>query len=66
MVSRVNQQAIDQISYRVQIVKSEVVENAYATYLIKVIGPNNISFHINDRYSSIRGFYNQVKDSLPN
>lgn len=66
MVSRVNQQAIDQISYRVQIVKSEVVENTYAMYLIKVIGPNNISFHINDRYSSIRGFYNQVKDSLPN
>lgn len=26
----------------------------YVIYFIKVIGPNNISFHIKDRYSSMR------------
>ena len=63
--SRVNKSMANDINYKVQIVKYEVVDRNYATYLIKVVGPNNISFHINDRYSSIRNFQTQIKRSLP-
>lgn len=62
--ARVNQQAIDNISYNVTVVKYEVVGNDYALFMIKVVGPNNISFHISDRYSSIRSFVEQIKKGL--
>jgi hypothetical protein len=60
----VNQQAIESISYNVQVVKYEVVDNDYAVYMIKIVGPNNISFHISDRYSSIRSFQQHVKRNI--
>ena len=34
-------------------------------YLIKVVGPKDISFHIRDRYSSIREFQSMVKKYIP-
>lgn len=62
--ARVNQQAIDNISYNVTVVKYEIVDFSYALFMIKVVGPNNISFHISDRYSSIRSFVDQIKRSI--
>jgi hypothetical protein len=62
--ARVNQQAIDSMSYNVSVVNYEVVNGDYAVYLIKVVGPNNCSFHIRDRYSSIRNFQSTIKKSL--
>lgn len=41
------------MTYIVDVVKYELVDDNYAMYLIKIVGPNNISFHIKDRYSSI-------------
>ena len=46
----------NQVDFKVTIVKYDIVENQYASYLIKVVGPKDISFHIQDRYSSIREF----------
>jgi len=34
-------------------------------YLIKVVGPKDISFHIRDRYSSLREFQSMVKKYIP-
>ena len=46
---------LDKISYKVQMVKVRT-EEGYANYIAKVIGPNGVSFHIEDRYSSMRKF----------
>ena len=61
-----NQQAIENMSYQVSVINYEVVQGEYAMYLIKVVGPNNIAFHIKDRYSSIRNFQSELKRSFPN
>ena len=53
-----------QIDFKISIVKHDVVDNAYAVYLIKVVGPKDISFHIRDRYSSIREFQSMVKKNI--
>lgn len=42
-------------TYRVQFVKYET-RKGYAEYLIKIVAPGNITFHIMDRYSSMRQF----------
>lgn len=52
------------MTYNVDVVKYEVVENTYAVYLIKIVGPNNISFHIQDRYSSILTWHNEIKKNI--
>lgn len=52
---------------RVQIVKYELVNvngTQHATYLIKVVGPRDISFHIKDRYSSLRDFQDMIKRNI--
>ena len=48
-----NQNAVD---FKVTIIDHDVVDNQYVSYYIKVVGPKEISFHIKDRYSSIREF----------
>jgi hypothetical protein len=53
-----------QDNYKVQFIRPEVT-GGYAEYLIKVIGPGNISFHLRDRYSSMRNFVSGLKKSLP-
>ena len=54
------------INFKITVVKFDLVDHAYATYLIKVIGPKNIAFHIRDRYSLIRTWQDQVKKAIPN
>ena len=46
---------LDKISYKFQMVNVKTDEG-YANYIAKIIGPNDISFHIQDRYSSMRKF----------
>ena len=52
------------VSFSVKIVSHKLVNDEYATYLIKVLAPKNISFHIDDRYSSIRSFQSSVKKNI--
>lgn len=47
-------------TYRVQFVKHEILDG-HASYLIKVVAPGNIIFHIRDRYSSMRNFQSLFK-----
>ena len=46
------------------IVDYEVIDNAYAIYNIKVLGPRDITFHIKDRYSSLRDIQGFIKKSI--
>lgn len=50
---------LSEISYKVTVVKYEVTD--HASYLIKIIGPRNINFHIRDRYSKLREWFAHVK-----
>jgi hypothetical protein len=52
------------IQFKVTVVRFDVSD--HATYLIKIIGPKNISFHIRDRYSMLREMQNQVKNNIRN
>jgi len=47
-------------TYKVQFVKYET-NRGHAEYLIKVVAPGNITFHIRDRYSSMRQFQSLIK-----
>ncbi|CDW71837.1 px domain containing protein [Stylonychia lemnae] len=47
-------------TYKVQFVKHEL-QDGHAAYLIKVVAPGNIIFHIRDRYSSMRNFQSLIK-----
>ncbi len=47
-------------TYKVQFVKHEV-QDGHASYLVKVVAPGNIIFHIRDRYSSMRNFQSLIK-----
>lgn len=40
------------------------VEAGHADYIFKVVGPNGISFHIKDRYSSMRSFQSLLKKEI--
>jgi hypothetical protein len=52
------------IQFNVTVVRFDVSD--HATYLIKIIGPKNISFHIRDRYSMLREMQSQVKNDIRN
>lgn len=52
------------ISYKVQFIKFDI-SRGYALHTFKIIGPNNISFHMQDRYSSMKNFASLIKKSLP-
>ena len=43
------------------VVKYEITRDNYALYTIKIVCPRDISFHLKDRYSSIRDFQSMVK-----
>ena len=48
-----NSEILD-VKYRVNVVKHDIINNEYASYLIKIwVEPTNIVFHIRDRYSGI-------------
>ena len=44
---------LDKLFYRVQMIKFNI-EDKHAEFIFKVLTPNNISFHLIDRYSSMR------------
>jgi hypothetical protein len=52
------------ISYKVSFVSFDL-NRAYALYKFKIIGPNNIVFHLFDRYSSMKEFASLIKKSIP-
>lgn len=54
---------LDKISYKVQMVKVNT-QDGYANYIAKVLGPNGVSFHIEDRYSSMRKFQQLLRNSI--
>ena len=43
-----------------QFIKYEI-QNGFAVYLVKVMAPNSITFHIRDRYSSMRNFQSMLR-----
>ena len=38
--------------------------DGHADFIFKVVAPNGVSFHIMDRYSSIRKFWSLLKNTL--
>lgn len=46
---------MNKISYKVVMVKVKT-DNGYADFVAKILAPNGMSFHIVDRYSSMRKF----------
>jgi len=54
---------VQPVDFSVAVVKHELSTNI-CTYTIKVVGPRSISFHIRDRYSSLREFQSMVKRSI--
>lgn len=62
-----NQNAInlDKISFKVSMIRYDT-NAGHADFIFKVVGPQNISFHIKDRYSSIRQFQSLLKKDLDN
>lgn len=54
---------LDKISYKVQMVKVKT-DDGFANYVAKVVGPNGVSFHIMDRYSSMRKFQQLLRNSI--
>ena len=62
MLFKMVESSID--AYRVQFIKYELIKG-FTEYLIKVIAPGNISFHLRDRYSSMRNFQSLMKKNMP-
>ena len=56
MVDRNTTKVVNAVDLKVQVVNYEVSREGHAVYVIKVIGPQDISFHLKDRYSSMRDF----------
>ena len=46
------------------VVNFEVTSDNFVNYIIKVVGSGDITFHIKDRYSSIRNFQEMVKRNI--
>jgi hypothetical protein len=54
---------MEKISYKVSMIRYDTAQG-HANFIFKVVGPNNISFHIKDRYSSMRTFQSILKKDL--
>ena len=61
MVDNKPNNIVNAVDFNVSVVKHQVTREGHAEYIIKVIGPRDISFHLKDRYSSIREFQSMVK-----
>lgn len=44
---------LDKLAYKVQMIKVDA-QDGHADFIFKVVGPNGVSFHVIDRYSSMR------------
>ena len=49
------------VDFKAQVVKYEISPQNFAVYILKIVGPRDISFHLKDRYSSLREFQAMVK-----
>ena len=47
---------VNAVDFKVQVVNFEMAREGYAVYILKIVGPRDISFHLRDRYSSLREF----------
>ena len=54
---------VDKSEFKVQFIKHEN-RGGHIEYLFKVIGPNNISFDLRDRYSNMRRFKESIVQAL--
>jgi len=54
---------IEKLSYKVQMMDYKV-EGGHADFIFKVVANNGTSFHIKDRYSSIRSFQSLIRKEL--
>lgn len=50
--------------YKVKFISHDAGQG-YAVYKFKIIGPQNISFHVQDRYSSMKKFSSDMKKKYP-
>ena len=64
MVDNKPNNIVNAVDFNVSVVKHQVTREGHAEYIIKVIGPRDISFHLKDRYSSIREFQSMVKKQI--
>ena len=55
---------VNAVDFKVTVVQHEVTREGHANYIIKVVGPRDISFHLKDRYSSLREFQSMVKRQI--
>ena len=46
---------LENLSFSVMMIKF-IKQEGHVSYIFKVVGPRDISFHLEDRYSSIRSF----------
>jgi hypothetical protein len=54
-----------EVIYSVKLIKYEVVRGDFAEYILKImVAPSGLTFHIRDRYSGMRTWYDDVKDRL--
>jgi len=44
---------------------SHEISNGVVLYQVRVSGPNDITFHLKDRYKRMRNFYQQLRRQLP-
>lgn len=57
--------AVNAVNYKVTVVKYEITRTGgHAEYIIKVVGPQDIAFHLRDRYSSLREFQSMIKRNI--
>jgi len=49
--------------FRVNVV-NYTINDDYATYQIKILGPNKTAIHIRDRYSSLLAWSSAIKKTL--
>ena len=62
---KVKNKIVNELEFKVKVVKYDIVQDGnYALYEIKVIGPKDFSFHLQDRYSSLRDFQAMVKRQI--
>ena len=54
---------LDRLAYKVQMIKYSK-DGGHAEFFFRVLGPNQISFHVIDRYSSMRQFQSLLKKDL--
>ena len=65
MVDNKPNNIVNAVDFNVSVVKHTVERDGFANYVVKVVvQPREISFHLKDRYSSMREFQSMVKRQI--